>query len=371
MSETDDGRAGGRPARRLRAGGAGSSAGGSGSSSGRGGGAGQTERRQGAAGGGTAGQGAGSGRPARPGRAGQGQPGRSKRKDDDAGAGRPARGGAAPGRSGRQPRAQAGRPAEPELPETVTGRELDREVRRDLAALSAEAATQVARHLVMAGRLLDSDPRASLAHALAAQRRAGRVAVVREAAGVAAYRAGDYEVALRELRTAQRLNGIQDYLPMMADCERGLGRPEKALALAGGPSARHLDRAGRIELALVVAGARLDLGQPAAAVVALQLPELSRPVTAVTAVQVARLMSAYADALSAAGRVTEALEWAERAVATDPDVRAEALAGPDEDVVIIDVTDELDAGAEEVAADPASERGGPADASPRRRLADD
>lgn len=239
-----------------------------------------------------------------------------------------------------QPERRSTRTDEPALPDDVTGAELDRHVRRDLATLSKDNAAGVARHLVMAGRLVDVDPAAALAHALAAQRRAGRVAVVRETAGLVAYHAGDYELALRELRTARRMSGSSEHLPVMADCERGLGRPERALALAAGEEARRLDRAGQIELAIVVAGARLDLGQPEAAVVQLQLPELERRPTTETAGQSARLMSAYSDALEVAGRTDEARRWLERAAATDPDSStgaAERLGeGPE---VVIDLED--------------------------------
>lgn len=251
-----------------------------------------------------------------------------------------------PGRHARPERgadARSTRTDEPELPEDVTGAELDRQVRRDLASLSKDNATEVARHLVMAGRLIDVDPQAALRHALAAQRRAGRVGVVREAAGLAAYHAGDYELALRELRTARRLSGSEEHLPVMADCERGLGRPERALALAAGPEARRLDRAGQIELTIVVAGARIDLGQADAAVVLLQLPELEHRPTAATAGQTARLMSAYSDALEAAGRTDEARHWLERAAEADPDSStgaAERLGEGMEVVVDLELEDE-------------------------------
>ncbi|HZI97510.1 MAG TPA: hypothetical protein VFD41_08290 [Actinomycetales bacterium] len=252
------------------------------------------------------------------------------------------------GGRGRGPRPEpverrSTRSDEPELPEDVTGAELDRHVRRDLATLSKDNASAVARHLVMAGRLVDVDAAAALRHALAAQRRAGRVAVVRETAGLVAYHAGDYELALRELRTARRMSGSSEHLPVMADCERGLGRPERALTLAAGPEAARLDRAGQIELTIVVAGARIDLGQPEAAVVLLQLPELERPPTPETAGRTARLMSAYSDALGAAGRTDEARRWLERAAATDPDSSTGAAERLGEGIeVLIDLEDEPD-----------------------------
>lgn len=225
-------------------------------------------------------------------------------------------------------------------------------MRRDLGTLSKDNATEVARHLVMAGRLIDVDPALALTHALAAQRRAGRVGVVREAAGLAAYHAGDFEMALRELRTARRLSGSQEHLPVMADCERGLGRPERALALAAGPEARALDRAGQLELTMVVAGARVDMGQPEAAVVTLQVAELDRRPTPPTAEVTARLMSAYADALEASGRHDEAHQWLQRAADTDPDGStgaAERLGG--DDPFIVDLQGDDDENADDIADD--------------------
>ncbi len=92
----------------------------------------------------------------------------------------------------------------------------------------------------MAAQLLDEDPELAYAHAQAAQRRAGRVGLVREALGIAAYQVGHYEEALRELRTARRLTGSSEHLAVMADCERGLGRPERALDLAASDEAKTL-----------------------------------------------------------------------------------------------------------------------------------
>lgn len=227
----------------------------------------------------------------------------------------PQRGGAGTSRADRPRGLDRPRIVEPELPDEVTGRELDRDVRGDLSTLSKDNADAVARHLVMAGLLLQDDPERAHEHALAAQRRAGRVGVVREAAGLTAYAAGRHDEALRELRAARRLTGSAVHLPVMADCERGLGRPERAIALAQSPEAEQLDAEGRAELRIVVSGARLDLGQPDAAVIALQGPDLSptRPEP-----WHARTFTAYADALRAAGRDGEAQAWERRALAVDP-----------------------------------------------------
>jgi len=155
----------------------------------------------------------------------------------------------------------------------------------------------------MAGRLLEDEPELAYAHAQEAVRRAGRVDVVREAAAITAYRTGRYAEALRELRTARRLNGSNEHVPLMADCERGLGRPERALALAEEHGAT-LGPESRVELAIVVSGARLDMGQPEAAVAALNagfVRQAGPPLSW-------RVAEARAEALRACGRVAEADE---------------------------------------------------------------
>ena len=204
-------------------------------------------------------------------------------------------------RADRKPRA-----VEPPLPEDVTGRELDRSVRDELSSLARINADIVARHLVMAGRLVDEDPELAYEHARAAQARAGRVGAVREAAGLAAYATGRFAEALSELRAARRITGDDTLLPVLADCERGLGRPERALALAASPELAGLDAGVRVEMLIVASGARRDLGQHEAAVQGLRGPQLKpsarRPWSA-------RLFYAYADALLGAGRGDEAIEW--------------------------------------------------------------
>jgi tetratricopeptide (TPR) repeat protein len=210
---------------------------------------------------------------------------------------------------------------EPALPEEVTGRELDREVRAELRTLGTVSAQVVARHLVMAGRLIDVDPEQAWQHAAAAARRAGRIGAVREAAGLTAYAAGHFAEAQRELRAAMRLSGTVDQLPLLADCERGLGRPKRALTLASSADVARLDHAGRIEMRIVAAGARRDMGQLEAALATLQGPELEGhgPPEAL-----ARLWYAYADTLAEMGRTGEALEWFERVAGIDTEGETDA-----------------------------------------------
>ncbi len=200
---------------------------------------------------------------------------------------------------------------------------LDASARRDLGGLQKDLAEAVARHLVAAGTLVDDDPEAALAHARYARRRASRIAVVREAAGIAAYHAGEWSEALAELRAARRMGGGPGHLAVMADLERAMGRPERAIELARGPEARGLGRGTQIELAIVVAGARRDLGELDAAVVGLQIPELEAGLRDPWS---ARLFYAYADNLLAAGRESDALQWFVHAADADVDGQTDAEA---------------------------------------------
>nr|WP_239175777.1 Replicase polyprotein 1ab [Actinoplanes cyaneus] len=190
-----------------------------------------------------------------------------------------------------------------------------------MVALSRDVADTVARHLVAAGTIIDEDSELALQHAIAARRLASRIAVVREAVGLAAYAAGDWTTAIAELRTYHRMTGKQTHLAEIADCERALGRPERAIDLFRGADVAKLEKSGAIELLIVAAGARGDLGQHEAAVAMLQVKELTAEDTTEWA---ARLRYAYADALLAAGRRDEAREWFVRAAAIDEDQLTDA-----------------------------------------------
>jgi len=188
-----------------------------------------------------------------------------------------------------------------------------------LRTLPGHLAEAVARWLVAAAA--EPDPDHAFEFAIQARKLAARVGVVRETAGVAAYRAGRWADALAELRTARRLTGRVSYLPLMADAERALGRADRALALIHDPDIGRLDRATQIELLIVESGIRRDQGRAAAGAVVLQVPELTDGVRRPWS---ARLLYAYADALYDADRMDEAREWFGRAAAADPDEETDA-----------------------------------------------
>ena len=210
----------------------------------------------------------------------------------------------------------AKRMKEPSLPQDITSRDLDPSILQDLRSLSKDNAEQVGRHMVMAATLMQDEPQLALQHARAAKERAGRVAVVLETCGIAAYHAGEWKEALAELRAARRMSGGPGLMAVMADCERGLGHPEKAIEIARSEELSRLDAASMVELAIVVAGARQDMGQFDAAVAELERQDLNPSRHGVSA---SRLFYAYADALAAAGRTAEARQWFEHAADADED----------------------------------------------------
>ena len=202
----------------------------------------------------------------------------------------------------------------PALASDIEARQLSPEVRRELTTLDRNTSDFIARHLVAAGELLDEDPEAALEHARAARERSGRIAAVREAVGIAAYRCGDWAQALAELRAARRMGSKSPLLPLIADSERGLGRPERAIELARSPEAGELIDDDADELRIVVAGARSDLGQLDQALAILSTPQLDPTRTGQTA---ARLFYAYAETLLALDRQQDALQWFINAAAAD------------------------------------------------------
>lgn len=237
------------------------------------------------------------------------------------------RGTSAPRRSGpgrarreqpnRQPNAdRATESSGPPIPSTIEAKQLAPDVRAELLTLDKSTADTVARHLVAAGELLDDDPETALAHAQAARQRSGRIAAIREAVGVAAYHCGDWAQALAEFRAARRMGSKSQLLPLIADCERGVGRPERAIELARSPEAAELTGDDADEMRIVAAGARADLGHLDQAMALLSSPAPDPSRTGATA---ARLFYAYAETLLALGRTDDALQWFVHSAAADVD----------------------------------------------------
>ncbi|NYH00790.1 hypothetical protein BJ979_003415 [Schumannella luteola] len=223
---------------------------------------------------------------------------------------------------------------DPFIPEDVAANQLDKVARGELKTLSKDNADWVAKHLVMAGRLIDEDPQLAHKHALSAGRRAGRISVVRESVAITAYAIGDFALALRELRTYRRLSGSNDQIALMVDSERGVGRPERALELGRSIERSELSVPVQVSLAIAMSGARLDLGQAEQALDELEIPQLD-PRRAFS--WSPELFDAYALVLEELGRADEAGEWYERSA-----LASEALEEAADDGTIEIVEEELE-----------------------------
>ncbi|MDH6206840.1 primosomal protein [Aurantimicrobium minutum] len=218
---------------------------------------------------------------------------------------------------------------DPWIDDDVTGDELDKVARNELKTLTKENAERVAKHLVMAVRLMDENPELAHQHVLSAARRAGRIAIVRETLGITAYAIGDFALALRELRTYRRISGSNEQIALMVDAERGVGRPDKALELGRSVERSTLSEATQVALSIAMSGARLDLDQVDLALAELEIPQLD-PTKAFT--YSPALFSAYAEVLEELGRHQEAAEWTTCAeIAEKALVAADLMESSDED----------------------------------------
>lgn len=219
------------------------------------------------------------------------------------------------------------------MPTEVDLRDLPRGVRAELRGLPKELSETVGAHLVAAGQLIDQDPVLAHAHAEAARRRAARLPVVREATAETAYAAGEFAIALNEYRALRRMTGNHDFLPVMADCERALGRPQQALKLAREARQHTLDPAQQVEMQIVESGARSDLDQGAEARRILKSLIDSGAAARAGRTPAARAHYAFADLLLADGDEAGARTWFESAAdldterSTDAVERLDALAG--------------------------------------------
>ena len=151
------------------------------------------------------------------------------------------------------------RPNEPKMPKGMEWSMLSKEERERLRGLSKEHAENIGLHILAAYALEEKDPELALAHAKWAAHQASRIDFSRETLAFIAYRQGDYKLALREFRTAYRMNGFLDYLPFIADCERGNGDPKKAVEVVRSDDAKALHGEAKAEMFLVYAGALADL----------------------------------------------------------------------------------------------------------------
>lgn len=218
------------------------------------------------------------------------------------------------------------------MPEGMMWNMLSEDERERLRGLSKEHAENIGLHILAADSLVESDPKLALEHAKWAAHQASRVDFARETYALVAYRVGEYETALREFRTAYRMNRYPDYLPFMADCERALGHPEKAIELAMSEDAKNLVADSKAEMFIVYAGALGDLGQWDKAIEVIRRLSRSRGLPGPYRM---RALQAEQNLLEQAGREQEAQDL-EDTVETFEDEYADADDGEIADDTFID-----------------------------------
>lgn len=205
-------------------------------------------------------------------------------------------------------------------------------VRAELRGLRPDAAEEVGNYLVMAGRLVAQDPEAALPYAQAVKNRASRLPVAREALAEVAYAAQRFDIALTEFRALRRMTGNPEYLPVLADCERAVGRITAAMQLIKSGLAEVDNATIRIELHLVESGIRYDQGQVKEALRVLKeaIAETGKRGSKIAR---ARLRYAYADLLLELGHRELAEKWFSTAAGldefgeTDAEIRLAELSG--------------------------------------------
>jgi len=229
---------------------------------------------------------------------------------------------------------------DPFIDADVTPEMLVKSAYNDLKTLDKENADVVARHLVMVARLLDEDPEKAHMHAISASRRGGRMALTRETLGITAYTIGDFALALRELKTYQRITGRNDQIALMVDAERGVGRPDKALELGRSVNRTQLEDSVQVNLAIAMSGARLDMDQPELALAELEISQLRAEKAFAYHVP---LYYAYAEVLRDLGRNDEAQTWERRGdlLADAIDAR-DGADGSDESIGIVTEYEHVD-----------------------------
>jgi len=150
----------------------------------------------------------------------------------------------------------------------VLPRDVLAELRETVRPHALDEAAQVLAAAVVA--LSEEDEETAVRAARAAKRVAPRSGATREVLGIALYQAGDFRAARTELAAAQRLTGGVELSAMLADIERALGRPERALELFEAVDRATMQPDTAAELLIVAASAYGDLGQPAAGVALLR-----------------------------------------------------------------------------------------------------
>lgn len=225
---------------------------------------------------------------------------------------------------------------DPEIPAHITEKDLHPGARNELKTLDKPIAEAVAKHLASVAFFIDDNPELAHQHAISAMRKASRIPVTRETYAITSYVTGDFATALRELRTYRRLTGSNLQLALMIDSERALGRSDRAIELGREANLEELPTDVRVQVAIAMSGARLDLGQTLQALYELEIPQLD-PKRAYS--WSPELFAAYAAVLEDLGRTEEANTWQRRAFAAEEALNEHQLGGALEVIEILEEED--------------------------------
>jgi len=144
-----------------------------------------------------------------------------------------------------------------------------------------------------------------------------RSPTIRELLGLAYYHSGRYKEAASELTAFRRLSGTTEQNPVIADCYRALGKPEKAIEICDQIEFKKVDPAVVFEGEIVAAGALDDMGRLEESIARLERLNLRPPVAEEHHL---RAWYALANLLEKHGRFSQAREWFEGVAAGDPEL---------------------------------------------------
>ena len=149
-------------------------------------------------------------------------------------------------------------------PPGVLSRPIQDEIRRTAPpGKDRDAMSRLGRAIELLDR---GDPKAAAAEAEKAKALAPRSGAVREVLGLALYGIDRWQDALTELKAYKRISGRSDQNHLIADCLRGLGRPQEAVPLAEEAlRTKGIPNEAKAEAVIVAASALADQGRYAEA----------------------------------------------------------------------------------------------------------
>jgi tetratricopeptide (TPR) repeat protein len=144
-----------------------------------------------------------------------------------------------------------------------------------------------------------------------------RAPSVREFLGLTYYRMGRWQEAARELNAFKRIAGSVEQNPVIADCYRALGKPERAVELCDEVTRARVPPAILYEAAIVAAGALADMKRIDDAIERVERLDLSPEIAEEHHL---RAWYVLGDLLERRGRFTHAREYFAAVEAADPDI---------------------------------------------------